>query len=147
MPWAAIVSLVHPHLVPYPPQGRPLEARRFELPPLFIFHHANAFEAEGGSKIVVDSIHYESLPAVGREALAEQQAGAGVQAGGAGASQAGAATGWMLQPPCRAHLALLAATNACPQSFWRQEPCCPPIPPPALRRLTRMQPSAAVCAG
>lgn len=105
-------------------QGAPLRERTFELPPLFIFHHANAFE-EGG-RLVVDSIHvrgsargrgsagwlvgrragrapalapckacpcaahdcpssnhcchprpfapqYDSLPAVGREALAEQQ--------------------------------------------------------------------------
>ncbi|KAL4425965.1 hypothetical protein ABPG75_009981 [Micractinium tetrahymenae] len=65
------------HLIPRPgrtdAQGRPLQARCFELPPLFVFHHANAFETDGGSKIVVDSIHYDSLPAVGREALAEQQ--------------------------------------------------------------------------
>lgn len=65
------------HLIPRPgrtdAQGRPLESRRFELPPLFIFHHANAFEADGGSRVVVDAIHYKSLPAVGREARAEQQ--------------------------------------------------------------------------
>lgn len=36
---------------------------------------ANAYEADGGQRIVVDSIHYDSLPAVGREALAEQQVG------------------------------------------------------------------------
>ena len=55
-------------------QGRPLEARCFTAPPLFIFHHANAFETAGGRRLIVDSIHYDSLPAVGREALAEQQA-------------------------------------------------------------------------
>lgn len=31
-----------------------------------------SYEAEGGRKIVVDSIHYDSLPAVGKEALAQQ---------------------------------------------------------------------------
>ncbi|PRW59430.1 Apocarotenoid-15,15 -oxygenase [Chlorella sorokiniana] len=65
------------HLIPRPgrtdAEGRPLEARTFTLPPLFIFHHANAYEADDGQRIVVDSIHYDSLPAVGREALAEQQ--------------------------------------------------------------------------
>jgi all-trans-8'-apo-beta-carotenal 15,15'-oxygenase len=39
---------------------------------LFVFHHANAYEE--GQRVIVDSIHYDSLPAVGREALAEQQA-------------------------------------------------------------------------
>lgn len=68
-------------LPPAVPQGRPLEARRIQLPPLFIFHHANAYEADGGSKLVVDSIHYESLPAVGREALADQQVGGRAAAG------------------------------------------------------------------
>jgi len=47
--------------------------RTFEAPGLFIFHHANAFENEDGSKIVIDSIHYDSLPAVGSEALPSQQ--------------------------------------------------------------------------
>lgn len=48
------------HLVPRPgaadAQGRPLQPRTFTLPPLFIFHHCNAFEE--GDKLVVDSIHY-----------------------------------------------------------------------------------------
>lgn len=47
--------------------------RVFKAPPLFIFHHANAFEQAEHNKIVIDSVHYDSLPAVGREALAEQQ--------------------------------------------------------------------------
>jgi all-trans-8'-apo-beta-carotenal 15,15'-oxygenase len=57
-------------------QGRPLEARCFTAPPLFIFHHANAYETEDGRRLIIDSIHYDSLPAVGREALVEQQASA-----------------------------------------------------------------------
>lgn len=56
------------------PQGRPLQPRTFTAPPLFVFHHANAFESADGRRVSVDSIHYDSLPAVGREALAEQQA-------------------------------------------------------------------------
>ena len=44
----------------------------FTAPPLFVFHHANAFETNNGEQIVIDSIHYDSLPAVGREALAQQ---------------------------------------------------------------------------
>lgn len=35
-------------------QGRPLEARTFTAPPLFVFHHANAFETDGGRRIVID---------------------------------------------------------------------------------------------
>jgi carotenoid cleavage dioxygenase-like enzyme len=66
------------------PQGRPLQPRTFTAPPLFVFHHANAYESPDGRHVSVDSIHYDSLPAVGREALAEQQArgigGRGVQA-------------------------------------------------------------------
>lgn len=65
------------HLIPRPgrtdAQGLPLQPRTFTAPSLFVFHHANAYESEDGQRIVVDSIHYESLPAVGREALAEQQ--------------------------------------------------------------------------
>ena len=63
------------HLVPRPhargPNGAPLQARVFDLPPLFVFHVANGFER--GTELVVDSIQYDSLPAVGREALAQQQ--------------------------------------------------------------------------
>ena len=57
--------------------GRPLRVHNFTAPPLFIFHNANAFQSEDGGQITVDSIHYDSLPAVGREALAEQQVGGG----------------------------------------------------------------------
>jgi hypothetical protein len=63
-------------LPPATVQGRPLEARCFTAPPLFIFHHANAYETDGGRRLIIDSIHYDSLPAVGREALVEQQASA-----------------------------------------------------------------------
>lgn len=50
------------------------KSRVFKAPPLFIFHHANAFEHQAdNNKIIIDSVHYDSLPAVGREALAEQQ--------------------------------------------------------------------------
>lgn len=50
------------------------QVRTFVAPPLFVFHHANAFEQDtpGGRCVVMDSIHYDSLPAVGREALASQ---------------------------------------------------------------------------
>lgn len=48
-----------------------IEPRVFTAPPLFVFHHANAFESTP-RKIIVDSIHYDSLPAVGREATAQQ---------------------------------------------------------------------------
>ena len=41
-------------------------------PPTFVFHHANAFESEDGKLILLDSIHYDALPAVGRAALPEQ---------------------------------------------------------------------------
>ncbi len=51
----------------------------FSAPPLFVFHHANAYEEHTSStsdstttSIVIDSIHYDSLPAVGREALSQQ---------------------------------------------------------------------------
>ncbi|KAG7675184.1 hypothetical protein Ndes2526B_g08043 [Nannochloris sp. 'desiccata'] len=67
----------------------------FSAPPLFVFHHANAFEkktsafttsnntastttstsstcADTSTTLIIDSIHYNSLPAVGREALSHQ---------------------------------------------------------------------------
>lgn len=61
------------HLVPRPGAAAGVTQRTFAAPPLFVFHHANAYEAEGGKRVVVDSIHYDSLPAVGKEALAQQQ--------------------------------------------------------------------------
>lgn len=43
-------------------------------PPTFAFHHANAYEDPGRPGVVVlDSIHYDSLPAVGAEPVAGQQ--------------------------------------------------------------------------
>lgn len=48
---------------PPPLQGAPLSERTFELPPLFIFHHANAYE-EGG-RLVVDSIHVRRVGRAG----------------------------------------------------------------------------------
>ena len=74
---ASALSLSRPHL-------RPLESRCFTAPPLFIFHHANAYETDGGRRLIIDSIHYDSLPAVGREALAEQQASGYCHSGCAG---------------------------------------------------------------
>lgn len=46
--------------------------RAFPVPPSFVFHHINAYEADA-NHIVIDSIHYDSLPAVGREALDAQR--------------------------------------------------------------------------
>lgn len=57
-----------------PPSQPPAQ---FQHPALPLTPQANAYEADGGQRIVVDSIHYDSLPAVGREALAEQQVGRG----------------------------------------------------------------------
>lgn len=48
------------------------KVKTFKLPSSFIFHHANAYETEDGKDLVVDSIHYPSLPAVGKEALPSQ---------------------------------------------------------------------------
>lgn len=64
------------HLIPRPGAAPGTVGRTFAAPPFFVFHHANAYEEEtagGGRKVVVDSIHYVSLPAVGREALASQR--------------------------------------------------------------------------
>lgn len=60
------------HLIPRPgapPGARP---RRFELPPSFVFHHANAYEQ--GEHVIIDSVHYDSLPGVGTPALGKKQA-------------------------------------------------------------------------
>ena len=46
------------------------DIKTFTLPSCFIFHHANAYE--DGNDLIVDSIHYPSLPAVGKEALPSQ---------------------------------------------------------------------------
>ena len=51
----------------------PSEAMVFSAPPFFVFHHANAFESADGQRVTIDSIHYDSLPAVGREASAAQK--------------------------------------------------------------------------
>ncbi len=68
------------HLIPRPgavdESGAPLRSRTYKAPPLFVFHHANAYESDDG-KVIIDSIHYDSLPAVGREALVEQRVSAG----------------------------------------------------------------------
>lgn len=61
------------HLIPRPSSAAHITYKTFTAPPLFVFHHANAYETDGGKRVVVDSIHYNSLPAVGREALAEQK--------------------------------------------------------------------------
>jgi all-trans-8'-apo-beta-carotenal 15,15'-oxygenase len=62
------------HLIPRAGVESPsIQPRLFTAPPLFVFHHANAFETSGNDrKIIIDSIHYDSLPAVGREATAQQ---------------------------------------------------------------------------
>lgn len=89
-------------------QGQLLQARVLELPPFFIFHHANSYE-EGG-RVVIDSIHYDSLPAVGREALAEQQA-----------SEEFRLARWLCHSPCM--LALSASLFVNPP---RSVPACTP---------------------
>ncbi|EFN55590.1 hypothetical protein CHLNCDRAFT_134121 [Chlorella variabilis] len=65
------------HLIPRPgrtdAQGRPLQHRSFTAPSMFVFHHANAFESEDGQHITIDSIHYDSMPALSLDAMAEQQ--------------------------------------------------------------------------
>lgn len=61
------------HLIPRRHvEGIAPTACSFAAPPLFVFHHANAYETDNGRRIVIDSIHYNSLPAVGRESLAHQ---------------------------------------------------------------------------
>ena len=116
-------------------QGLPLQPRTFTAPSLFVFHHANAYESEDGQRIVVDSIHYESLPAVGREALAEQQVG----------------RGHSLLRPCSPCCALAGASCSSPRSSTgRSQPPDPTLRPIAgamlPRRSTPMWPSAAGCA-
>lgn len=66
--WVSDTSTVL-HLIPRDPSSSK-KVQKFELPPAFVFHHANAYEE--GNNVVIDSIHYKSLPAVGREALPEQ---------------------------------------------------------------------------
>ncbi len=77
------------HLVPRPGAPASVEARSFLLPGFFVFHHANAYEeyssaTEGSTdssgsaesppaSVTIDSIYYDSMPAVGREALAAQR--------------------------------------------------------------------------
>jgi len=57
------------HILPRPGRkGKTI--RTFEISPSFVFHHANAYEEQ--DDIIIDSIHYKSLPAIGREALPEQ---------------------------------------------------------------------------
>jgi carotenoid cleavage dioxygenase-like enzyme len=41
-------------------------------PPTFVFHIVNAYES-GSGEIVVDAVHYDSLPAVGKQAPGQQQ--------------------------------------------------------------------------
>lgn len=53
-----------------PGSARPIE--KLTLPGLFVFHHANAYDTAQGNEITIDSIHYPSLPAVGKEALPSQ---------------------------------------------------------------------------
>ena len=58
------------HIIPRAHAACSAVPRTFKIPSLFVFHHANAYEEN--CIITVDSIHYPSLPAVGREALPEQ---------------------------------------------------------------------------
>jgi len=61
------------HLIPRPHVDEGIASTRsFAAPPMFVFHHANAYESDNGRRVVIDSIHYNSLPAVGREASAQQ---------------------------------------------------------------------------
>jgi hypothetical protein len=59
------------HVVPRPgsaAERRGERPRVFDAPPAFVFHHANAFEEEqedGGVSLVVDSVYYATLPAIG----------------------------------------------------------------------------------
>lgn len=46
------------------------EVRSFNIDPCFVFHHAGCFE--DGDDLVIDSIHYPSLPSVGKEASPKQ---------------------------------------------------------------------------
>lgn len=67
------------HLIPRPNASKEILERGFKTfnaPPTFVFHHANAYEMtcdnSGRKLLVIDSIHYDSLPAVGREASTSQ---------------------------------------------------------------------------
>jgi all-trans-8'-apo-beta-carotenal 15,15'-oxygenase len=46
------------------------ESRSFTLPASFVFHHAGAYE--DGDDLVIDSVHYPSMPAVGKASSPEQ---------------------------------------------------------------------------
>jgi all-trans-8'-apo-beta-carotenal 15,15'-oxygenase len=48
------------------PRDPSKSSRTFTLPPSFVFHHAGGYE--DGDDLVVDSIHYPSMPAVGKQA-------------------------------------------------------------------------------
>ena len=62
------------HLIPRPGASKSVTEAgplSFNGPPGFVFHHANAYEevSEEGTtqRIVIDSIHYDSLPMVGKQ--------------------------------------------------------------------------------
>ena len=52
------------------PRDANKEIRSFKLPASFVFHHAGAYEE--GNDLVVDSVHYPSMPAVGKASDPEQ---------------------------------------------------------------------------
>lgn len=60
------------HIIPRPGAPPSCTPRTFSAPSCFIFHHANAYQSPDGARLVVDSIHYDSLPAVGKEAQQAQ---------------------------------------------------------------------------
>lgn len=78
-PAASCVRWVHGvatlvHLVPRNSMDQSRKVLTFQAPPLFVFHHANAYETHkrGHTRVVIDSVQYDSLPAIGKEALEGQ---------------------------------------------------------------------------
>lgn len=52
------------------PRDPARETKSFTLPASFVFHHAGAYE--DGEDLVIDSVHYPSMPAVGKASSPEQ---------------------------------------------------------------------------
>jgi all-trans-8'-apo-beta-carotenal 15,15'-oxygenase len=63
------------HLIPRNISDQSRRVLTFQAPPLFVFHHANAYETQdqkGHIRVIIDSVQYDSLPAIGKEALESQ---------------------------------------------------------------------------
>lgn len=63
------------HLIPRNTSDQSRRVMTFQAPPLFVFHHANAYEMQdqrGHTRVIIDSVQYDSLPAIGKEALESQ---------------------------------------------------------------------------